>query len=131
MKNIKTEMLTEMTVENVIDQFHLLDEDDFEKSGVYKIDVGCRGEIDDLEMVCDTDTQSEFSVKTEEEILKEITEGIDKDDFDDESEYEAEKEFAKEFVASEFETLENFDVYMEGYYEESNTYYVKVKVDGK
>ena len=118
MKNINNEMLTEMTPKQVVDLFPNLDIDMFKESGVYKFDLGCRGEIDEFSgVVCNPDFQSFFPVKTEEEILEEITAGIDD---------EEELEFAGEFVSSDFETIENFNVYMEGYFEESATYYVKV-----
>ena len=120
MKNINNEMLTEMTPQQVVGLFPNLDIDEFKESGVYKFDLGSRGEIDEFDgLVCNPDFQSFFSVKTEEEILEEIIAGIDD---------EEELEFAGEFVSSDFEVIQNFIVYMEGYFEESATYYVKVSV---
>ena len=123
MKNINNEMLTEMTPQQVVDLFPNLDIDEFKESGVYKFDLGSRGEIDEFEgLVSNPDFQNFFPVKTEEEILEEIIAGIDEEDL------EEELPFASEFVSSDFETIENFNVYMEGYFEESATYYVKVSV---
>lgn len=123
MKNIKIEMLTEMTPSQVEDQFPQVDVDEFKETGVYKIDVGCRGEIDDFDMVANPDLTDTFSVNTLDEV-KEILLSSTLIDMDDEEELE----FATEYAESDFLTLENFDVYIEGYYEESTTYYVRVVV---
>ena len=123
MKNIKIEMLTEMTPSQVEDQFPNVDIDMFKETGVYKIDVGCRGEIDDFDMVANPDLSDTFSVNTLDEV-KEILLSSTLIDTDDEEELE----FATEYAESDFLTLENFDVYIEGYYEESVTYYVSVVV---
>lgn len=123
MKNIKIEMLTEMTPSQVEDQFPNVDIDMFKETGVYKIDVGCRGEIDDFDMVANPDLSDTFSVNTLDEV-KEILLSSTLIDTDDEEELE----FATEYAESDFLTIENFDVYIEGYYEESVTYYVSVVV---
>ena len=123
MKNIKIEMLTEMTPSQVEDLFPQVDVDIFKESGVYKIDVGCRGEIDDFDMVANPDLSDTFSVNTLEEV-KEILLSSTLIDMEDKDELE----FATEYASSDFETLENFNVYVEGYYEESVTYYVSVVV---
>ena len=119
MKNIKIEMLTEMTPSQVEDQFPNVDVDIFKESGVYSLDIGSRGELDDYDMVANSDLTDEFSVKTVEEI-----EEIVLSDVEDEEDLE----FATQFVSSDFETLEHYDVYMECYYEESHTVYVRVAV---
>ena len=123
MKNIKIEMLTEMTPSQVEDQFSNVDVDIFKESGVYSLDIGSRGEIDDYDMVANSDLTDTFSVKTVEEI-EEIVLSSTLIDMEDEEELE----FATEFVSSDFETLEHFQVYMECYYEESHTVYVRVAV---
>lgn len=123
MKNIKIEMLTKMSPSNVEDLFPQVDVDNFKESGVYKIDVGCRGEIDDFDMVANPDLSDTFSVNTLEEV-KEILLSSTLIDMEDKDELE----FATEYAGSDFETLENFNVYVEGYYEESVTYYVSVVV---
>ena len=123
MKNIKIEMLTEMTPSQVEDQFPNVDVDIFKESGVYSLDIGSRGEIDDYDMVANSDLTDTFSVKTVEEI-EEIVLSSTLIDMEDEEELE----FATEFVSSDFETLEHFQVYMECYYEESHTVYVRVVV---
>lgn len=123
MKNIKIEMLTEMTPSQVEDQFPNVDINMFKETGVYKIDVGCRGEIDDFDMVANPDLSDTFSVNTLDEV-KEILLSSTLIDTDDEEELE----FATEYAESDFLTIENFDVYIEGYYEESVTYYVSVVV---
>ena len=123
MKNIKIEMLTEMTPSQVEDQFPNVDVDIFKESGVYSLDIGSRGELDDYDMVANSDLTDEFSVKTVEEI-EEIVLSSTLIDMKDEEELE----FATEFVSSDFETLEHFQVYMECYYEESHTVYVRVAV---
>ena len=123
MKNIKIEMLTEMTPSQVEDQFPNVDVDIFKESGVYSLDIGSRGEIDDYDMVANSDLTDTFSVKTVEEI-EEIVLSSTLIDMEDEEELE----FATEFVSSDFETLEHFQVYMECYYEESHTVYVRVAV---
>ena len=123
MKNIKIEMLTEMTPSQVEDLFPQVNVDIFKESGVYKIDVGCRGEIDDFDMVANPDLSDTFSVNTLEEV-KEILLSSTLIDMEDKDELE----FATEYASSDFETLENFNVYVEGYYEESVTYYVSVVV---
>lgn len=123
MKNIKIEMLTEMTPSQVEDQFPNVDVDIFKESGVYSLDIGSRGEIDDYDMVANSDLTDTFSVKTVEEI-EEIVLSSTLIDMEDEEELE----FATEFVSSDFESLEHFQVYMECYYEESHTVYVRVAV---
>lgn len=123
MKNIKIEMLTEMTPSQVEDQFPNVDVDIFKESGVYSLDIGSRGEIDDYDMVANSDLTDTFSVKTVEEI-EEIVLSSTLIDMEDEEELE----FATEFVSSDFESLEHFQVYMECYYEESHTVYVRVTV---
>lgn len=123
MKNIKIEMLTEMAPSQVEDQFPNVDINMFKETGVYKIDVGCRGEIDDFDMVANPDLSDTFSVNTLDEV-KEILLSSTLIDTDDEEELE----FATEYAESDFLTIENFDVYIEGYYEESVTYYVSVVV---
>ena len=123
MKNIKIEMLTEMTPSQVEDQFPNVDVDIFKESGVYSLDIGSRGEIDDYGMVANSDLTDTFSVKTVEEI-EEIVLSSTLIDMEDEEELE----FATEFVSSDFESLEHFQVYMECYYEESHTVYVRVAV---
>jgi len=123
MKNIKIEMLTEMTPSQVEDQFPNVDVDIFKESGVYSLDIGSRGELDDYDMVANSDLTDEFSVKTVEEI-EEIVLSSTLIDMEDEEELE----FATEFVSSDFESLEHFQVYMECYYEESSTVYVRVVV---
>ena len=123
MKNIKIEMLTEMTPSQVEDQFPNVDVDIFKESGVYSLDIGSRGEIDDYDMVANSDLTDTFSVKTVEEI-EEIVLSSTLIDMEDEEELE----FATEFVSSDFESLEHFQVYMECYYEESHTVYVRVVV---
>ena len=123
MKNIKIEMLTEMSPSQVEDQFPNIDVDIFKESGVYSLDIGSRGEIDDYDMVANSDLTDTFSVKTVEEI-EEIVLSSTLIDMEDEEELE----FATEFVSSDFESLEHFQVYMECYYEESHTVYVRVVV---
>ena len=123
MKNIKIEMLTEMTPSQVEDQFPNVDVDIFKESGVYSLDIGSRGEIDDYDMVANSDLTDTFSVKTVEEI-EEIVLSSTLIDMEDEEELE----FATEYVSSDFESLEHFQVYMECYYEESHTVYVRVAV---
>ena len=123
MKDIKIEMLTEMTPSQVEDQFPNVDVDIFKESGVYSLEIGSRGEIEDYDMVANSDLTDEFSVKTVEEI-EEIVLSSTLIDMKDEEELE----FATEFVSSDFESLEHFQVYMECYYEESHTVYVRVAV---
>ena len=123
MKDIKIEMLTEMTPSQVEDQFPNIDVDIFKESGVYSLEIGSRGEIEDYDMVANSDLTDTFSVKTVEEI-EEIVLSSTLIDMEDEEELE----FATEFVSSDFESLEHFQVYMECYYEESHTVYVRVAV---
>lgn len=123
MKNIKIEMLTEMTAKNVVSLFPNVDTSNFKETGVYKIDVGCRGEIDDFDMVANPDLTDTFSVNTLEEI-NEILLSSTLIDMEDEEELE----FATEYAYSDFLVEENFNLYIEGYYEESTTYYVRVAV---
>ena len=123
MKNIKIEMLTEMSPSQVEDQFPNIDVDIFKESGVYSLEIGSRGEIEDYDMVANSDLTDTFSVKTVEEI-EEIVLSSTLIDMEDEEELE----FATEFVSSDFESLEHFQVYMECYYEESHTVYVRVVV---
>ena len=123
MKDIKIEMLTEMTPSQVEDQFPNIDVDIFKESGVYSLEIGSRGEIEDYDMVANSDLTDTFSVKTVEEI-EEIVLSSTLIDMEDEEELE----FATEFVSSDFESLEHFQVYMECYYEESHTVYVRVVV---
>lgn len=123
MKNIKIEMLTQMTPSQVEDMFPNVDTSIFKESGVYSLDIGCRGELDDYDMVANSDLTDTFPVKTLEEV-KEILLSSALIDMEDEEDLE----FATEYAFSDFETIEQFDVYTEGYYEESSTYYVKVAV---
>ena len=124
MKNIKIEMLTEMTPSQVcLSLLPNVDVNIFKECGVYSLDVGPRGEIDDYDMVANSDLTDEFSVKTVEEIEEFILSSSDIDMEDKE-----ELDFATMFASSDFETLEHFQVYMECYFEESHTVYVRVVV---
>lgn len=92
----KIEFVGSVSVESLFDVYNLDGwEDEFVGSGVYRIKVGCRGEIDE---VVKMSNDNSVVVREEEDILKEIESG---DLFVSGLDYGG-MEKVKEFVFSEF-----------------------------
>ena len=69
----KIEFVGSVSVESLFDMYNLNGwEDEFVGSGVYRIKVGCRGEVED---VLKMSNDNSVVVREEEDILKEIKSG--------------------------------------------------------
>ena len=55
--------------------------EDFDSSGVYKIEVGCRGEVEEVSKIDVVD--GKFVVESKEEYMKRVLEEYDREDVDD------------------------------------------------
>ena len=91
---------------------------------VIEVMVGCRGIIDDVKKVDVVDGM--FKVNEVDDIEKEIFEGV-MEGCESEEEREEEMEFMRDFVCSELEEVDGKMMYVEGWYEESCSYYVRVR----
>lgn len=112
------------TVEELKNEFYSdieIDSNDI----VLEIQVGCRGEIDDIKKVNVVDGM--FEVNDIDDISEIVLKDIDEDDYDDEEEMEESKEYMLDFVCSEMYEVGNKKVYLEGWFEESSSYYVRLK----
>ena len=92
---------------------------------VLEIQIGCRGEIDDVKKVNVVDGM--FEVNDIDDISKIVLKDIDVDEYDDEEELEESKEYMLDFVCSEMYEVDNKKVWLEGWFEESSSYYVRLK----
>ena len=114
------------SIEELKNEFYVDIENDIDVNDiVLEICVGCRGEIDDIKKVNVVD--GIFEVNDVDDISKIVLKDIDVDEYDDEEELEESKEYMLEFVCSEIYEVDNKKVYLEGWFEESNSYYVRLK----
>ena len=114
------------SIEELKNEFYVDIENDIDVNDiVLEICVGCRGEIDDIKKVNVVD--GIFEVNDVDDISKIVLKDIDVDEYDDEEEFEESKEYMLEFVCSEIYEVDNKKVYLEGWFEESNSYYVRLK----
>ena len=128
MKKIKVENMDVWNIEDLMEEF-LIEKDDILESGIYEIRNGCRGIIDEI-VKCDV-VDGEFEVNDDDDIKNDIWSGVSEDDWlnDDCSEKEY-KDMIVEFVWSGMEggncVFKN--LYLEMWFEESNSCYVRVNV---
>jgi len=92
---------------------------------VIEVMVGCRGIVDEIKKVDVVDDM--FVVKSEDEIKEEILRDFDVEELDEEDDVEECKENLCEFVFSDMDEIEGKKMYVEGWYEESVSYFVRVK----
>ena len=124
MKNVN---VNELDIFNIVDlkkEFYLEDNDIDVNDIVLEICVGCRGEIDEIKKVNVVD--GIFEVNEEKDISEIVLEDFDEDEYE-EDEIEEGKEDFLEYVCSEMCVVDNKKVYLEGWFEESNSYYVRLK----
>ena len=123
MKNVNVNELSVVSVEEMEFIFNddiVVDDNDV----VIEVMVGCRGIVDEVKKVDVVD--GVFKVNDVDDIEKKIFEDIDEEEFDSVEEMNEEKEFMKEFVCSDIDVVEGKKMYVEGWYEESVSYYVRV-----
>ena len=124
MKNVN---VNELDIFNIVDlkkEFYLEDNDISKDDIVLEICVGCRGEIDEIKKVNVVD--GIFEVNEEKDISEIVLEDFDEDEYE-EDEIEEGKEDFLEYVCSEMCVVDNKKVYLEGWFEESSSYYVRLK----
>jgi len=128
MKKIKIENMDVWNVKDLMEEF-LIEEDDILESGVYEIRNGCRREIDDI-IKCNI-VDGEFEVKDEDDIKNDILENVLEEEwiFNEMSERDY-KDMLVEFVWSGMEGGNCIfkNLYLECWFEESNSCYVYVNV---
>ena len=123
MKNVNVNELSVVSVEEMEFIFNddiVVDDNDV----VVEVMVGCRGIVDEVKKVDVVDGM--FKVNDVDDIEKKIFEDIDEEEFDSVEEMNEEKEFMKEFVCSDIDEVMSKKMYVEGWYEESVSYYVRV-----
>lgn len=123
MKNVNVNELDVVSVEEMEFIFNddiVVDDNDV----VVEVLVGCRGIVDEVKKVDVVDGM--FKVNDVDDIEKVIFEDIDEEEFDSVEEMNEEKEFMKEFVSSDIDVVMSKKMYVEGWYEESVSYYVRV-----
>lgn len=116
MKNVN---VNELDIFNIVDlkkEFYIEDKDISKDDIVLEICVGCRGEIDDIKKVNVVD--GIFEVNDIDDISKIVLEDCEEEDSE---------EYFLEYVCSEMFELDNKKVYLEGWFEESNSYYIRLK----
>lgn len=124
MLNVKVNELDIFDIVDLKKEFYSdieIDSDDI----VLEIQIGCRGEIDDVKKVNVVDGM--FEVNDIDDISKIVLKDIDVDEYDDEEELEESKEYMLDFVCSEMYEVDNKKVWLEGWFEESSSYYVRLK----
>ena len=123
MKNVNVKELDVVSVE----ELELIFRDDIEVEKddvVIEVRVGCRGIVEDVKKVDVVD--GVFKVNDIDDIEKVVFEGCDIEEFDSVEEMNEEMEFMKEFIYSEVDKIDGKKFYIEGWYEESVSYYVRV-----
>ena len=116
MKNVN---VNELDIFNIVDlkkEFYLEDNDISKDDIVLEICVGCRGEIDEIKKVNVVD--GIFEVNDVDDISKIVLEDCEE---------EESEEYFLEYVCSEMSVVDNKKVYLEGWFEESSSYYVRFK----
>jgi hypothetical protein len=126
MKKVNVNELDVFDIEELKKEFYVDIEDDISKDDiVFEIMMGSRGEVEEIKKVNVVD--GIFEVNEIDEISEIVLEDVDEGNFDDEEEFEESKEYMLEYVCSEFSKLNNKKVYLEGWFEESCSYYVRFK----
>ena len=126
MKKVNVNELDVFDIEDLKKEFYVDIEDDISKDDiVFEIMIGCRGEVEEIKRVNVVD--GFFEVNEEKDISEIVLKDFDEDDYDDEEELEEGKEYFLEYVCSEFSKLNNKKVYLEGWFEESSSYYIRFK----
>ena len=124
MKNVN---VNELDIFNIVDlkkEFYLEDNDIDVNDIVLEICVGCRGEIDEIKKVNVVD--GIFEVNEEKDISEIVLKDFDEDEYEEDEIKEGKEDFL-EYVCSEMCVVDNKKVYLEGWFEESNSYYVRLK----
>ena len=116
MKNVNVNVLDVFNIEDLKKEFSIEDKDVCKDDVVLEICVGCRGEIDDVKKVNVVD--GFFKVNEESDISKIVLEECEEEDSE---------EYFLEFVCSEIYEIDNKKVWLEGWFEESNSYYERLK----
>lgn len=125
MLNVKVNDLDIWNVEELMKEFYIEKNDVIESDIVLEICVGCRGEIDEIKNVEVVDGM--FKVNEESEIREIVLKDFDELDLDEDENVEECRENFVEFVCSELFDLNNKKVWLEGWFEESSSYYVRLK----
>ena len=126
MKNVNVNELDIFDIVDLKKEFYIDIENDIDSDDiVLEIQIGCRGEIDDVKKVNVVDGM--FEVNDIDDISKIVLKDIDVDEYDDEEELEESKEYMLDFVCSEMYEVDNKKVWLEGWFEESSSYYVRLK----
>ena len=117
MKNVN---VNELDIFNIVDlkkEFYVDIENDISEDDiVLEICVGSRGEIDEIKKVNVVD--GIFEVNDVDDISKIVLEDCEE---------EESEEYFLEYVCSEMCVVDNKKVYLEGWFEESSSYYVRFK----
>lgn len=120
MFNVNVNKLDIFTVEELKKEFYVDIENDIDVNDiVLEIQVGCRGEIDDIKKVNVVD--GIFEVNDIDDISEIVLKDCDEDGYD------CDEEYLLEFVCSEMYEVDNKKVWLEGWFEESSSYYVRLK----
>ena len=126
MKKVNVNELDVFDIEELKKEFYVDIEDDISKDDiVFEIMIGCRGEVEEIKRV--NVVNGFFEVNEEKDISEIVLKDFDEDDYDDEEELEEGREYFLEYVCSEFSKLNNKKVYLEGWFEESSSYYIRFK----
>lgn len=126
MLNVKVNELDIFDIVDLKNEFYIDIENDIDVNDiVLEICVGCRGEIDDIKKVNVVD--GIFEVNDIDDISEIVLKDFDEDDLEEGDDIEECKESFLEFVCSEMYEVDNKKVWLEGWFEESNSYYVRLK----
>ena len=126
MKNVNVNELDIFSNEELKKEFYVDIENDIDSDDiVIEIMVGCRGEIDEIKKVNVVD--GIFEVNEEDDISEIVLKDFDEDDYDEEDDLDEMREDYCEYVCSEMYEVDNKKVWLEGWYEESNSFYVRLK----
>lgn len=126
MKNVNVNELDIFSNEELKKEFYVDIENDIDSDDiVIEIMVGCRGEIDEIKKVNVVD--GIFEVNDIDDISEIVLKDFDEDDYDEEDDLDEMREDYCEYVCSEMYEVDNKKVWLEGWYEESNSYYVRLK----
>jgi len=121
--------VNELSVVSVVEMENIFMDDfsnDIDSNDVViEVMVGCRGIVDEIKKVDVVDDM--FVVKSEDEIKEVILSDFDVEELDEEDDVEECKEELCEFVFSDIDEIEGKKMYVEGWYEESVSYFVRVK----
>ena len=125
MKKVNVNELDIFSIEELKKEFYVDIENDISENDiVLEICVGCRGEIDEIKKVNVVD--GIFEVNDVDDISEIVMKDFDGNEYE-EDEIEEGKEYFLGYVCSEMYVVDNKKVYLEGWYEESVSYYVRFK----